>query len=29
MIVSRYLHESFDVLSIGVCEYDAEHRAVG
>lgn len=29
MIVSRYLHESFDVLSVGVCEYDAEHRAVG
>ena len=28
MIVSRYLHESFDVLSVGVCEYDAEHRAV-
>ena len=28
MIVSRYLHDSLDMLGIGACEYDAGHRAV-
>ncbi|SIQ33907.1 sensor domain-containing diguanylate cyclase [Bosea sp. TND4EK4] len=28
MILSRYLHDSLDMLGIGACEYDAELRAV-
>ncbi len=29
MKLSRYLHDSLDALGIGVCEYDADMRAVG
>lgn len=29
MEVSRYLYESLDLLGIGACEYDGDHRAVG
>lgn len=28
MVVSRYLHDSLDMLGIGACEYDAGHCAV-
>jgi diguanylate cyclase (GGDEF)-like protein len=28
MIVSRYLHDSLDMMGIGACEYDAELRAM-